>query len=230
MSSPVALIVGAGSGLSASLARALAARGHDVVLAARDTHDLAALVEETGASAVDCDASERDDVARLFARIDERPGPLTVAIYNPSGRVRGPIVELDPVAVERAIKVTAYGAFLTAQQAARRMLEHGTGTLLFTGASAGIKGFANSAPFAMGKFALRGLCQSLARELHPKGVHVGHVVVDGAIAPARDGEGGDGEDRRLDPDAIAASYLHLLDQHRSAWAWEIELRPWVETF
>ena len=230
---PIALIVGAGPGLSASLARALAARSHDLVLAARDTADLAGLAEETGATLVDCDGGERDDMARLFERIDALPGALAVAVYNPSARSRGPVAELDPVAVERALKVTAYGAFLMAHHAAPRMLERGRGAMLFTGASAGIKGFANSAPFAMGKFALRGLCQSLARELHPKGVHVGHVVIDGGIAGTPQRHRSDpveGPDDTLDPDAVARSYMHLLDQHRSAWSWEIELRPWIERF
>lgn len=230
---PVALVVGAGSGLSASLARALSTRSYDVVLAARDTSDLAALAHETNAKVVNCDAGDREDVAALFKTVDARPGKLAVAVYNPSSRSRGPVAELDPVAVEDALRITAYGAFLMAHHAARRMVDCGEGTLLFTGASAGVKGFANSAPFAMGKFALRGLCQSLARELHPKGVHVGHIVIDGGIANTaqrgRDGTA-QGPDDLLDPDRIADSYLHLLDQHRSAWAWEIELRPWTETF
>ncbi len=144
--------------------------------------------------------------------------------------MRGPLVELDPGEVDHAIMVTAYGAFLAAQEAARRMLEKGGGTILFTGASAGVKGYPQSAPFAMGKFALRGLAQSMARELHPQGIHVGHVVIDGGIASERYPEDPDKPDRWLDPDAIAAEYLHLHRQHRSAWAWEVELRPWLETF
>lgn len=230
---PAALIVGAGPGLSTSLAQALAARSHDVVLAARDTSDLASLAEETGATLIDCDAGDRDAVARLFEAVDARPGPLEVAVYNPSARARGPVAEIDPVDVERALRVTAFGAFLMAHHAAPRMLERGRGTMLFTGASAGVKGYARSAPFAMGKFALRGLCQSLARELHPQGVHIGHVVIDGGIASTpQSGRTNpqDGPDAMLDPDAVAQSYMHLIDQHRSAWAWEIELRPWVETF
>ena len=223
----VALVVGAGAGLSASLARVLAARGYDLVLASRDTSDLGALAGETGATLVDCDAAERTAVAHLFDVIDGRGTPLEVAVYNPSARVRGPVTDLDPVLVEKALLVSAYGAFLMAHHAAKRMLAQ-TGearrALLFTGASAGLKGFANSSSFAMGKFALRGLCQSLARELHPKGIHVGHFVIDGAIG--RNDESG----VRLDPDAIAHSYLALLDQPRSAWSWESELRPWVEPF
>lgn len=231
---PQALIVGAGSGLSAALARRLAARGYTLVLAARDPSDLSALCEETGALAVRCDAGSQADMASLFDAVDGQPEPLEVAIYNPSARLRGPITELDPQAVMDVLSVTAFGAFLMAQQAARRMLGHvqsgGRGALLFTGASAGVKGFANSAPFAMGKFALRGLCQSLARELHPQGIHVGHFVIDGAIAnPAHRSENPAADDR-LHPDAIADAYLHFLDQRRSAWAWEVELRPWVERF
>ena len=229
---PVALIVGAGAGLSAALARALHDT-HEIVLAARDTRDLAGLVEESGAVAIDGDAGDRDDMARLFERVDELPGPLDIAVYNPSARRRGPVAELDPVAVEEALRVSAYGAFLMAHHAAKRMLARGGGTLLFTGASAGTKGFANSAPFAMGKFALRGLCQSLARELHPKGIHVGHVVIDGGIASTPQNarsNAKEGPDTMLDPDAIAQAYLQLVAQHRSAWSWEIELRPWTETF
>lgn len=222
-----ALIIGAGAGLSASLARKLHSRGHQVVLAARDTSDLGALAQETGAVLVDCNARDRNDMDRLFAVVDEQPGPLEVAVYNPSARERGPVETLDPEAVENAIMVTAYGAFLMAHHAAARMKPRAQGAMLFTGASAGTKGFAQSSTFAMGKFALRGLCQSLARELHPEGVHIGHFVIDGGIAPAGSANT---EANRLNPDAIADSYMAFLDQDRSAWAWEIELRPWVERF
>ena len=229
----IALILGAGPGLSASVARSLARRGHHVVLASRDTADLAPLVEEIGATAIACDAASRDSVQNLFDRIDAMDGDLAVAHYNASGRVRGPIQDLDPAAVEAALAVSATGAFLMAHHAARRMIPRGEGALLFTGASAGVKGFPRSAPFAMGKFALRGLCQSLARELHPQGIHVGHVVIDGGIRGTPQSGRTDvteGEDDMLDPDAVAASMMALLDQHRSAWTWEIELRPWIERF
>ena len=229
-----ALIVGAGPGLSTSLARALRARGHDLVLAARDPADLEPLASEIEATLVACDAGRPEDVDRLFAVVDARPGPLAVAVYNPSARTRGPVTELDREAVWEALRVTAYGAFLMAQAATARMLpgaaEGRTGNLLFTGASAGVKGYAGSAPFAMGKFALRGLCQSLARELHPKGIHVGHVVVDGAIASAARPPDAARPDAMLDPQALADTFLVLLDQPRSAWSWEVEVRPWVETF
>ncbi|MEM9552287.1 MAG: SDR family NAD(P)-dependent oxidoreductase [Pseudomonadota bacterium] len=222
-----ALIIGAGAGLSASVARKLAKRGHNIVLAARNTTDLDGLASELDATVVACNARDRGDMAALFAKVDAIEGPLDAAVYNPSARVRGPVTELDPDAVENAILVSAYGAFLMAHHAAKRMLAEGSGAMLFTGASAGVKGFPNSSTFAMGKFALRGLCQSLARELHPKGIHVGHFVIDGAISKS---SSANDENAQLDPDAIAESYVHFLDQHPSAWAWEIELRPWVERF
>ena len=225
-----AVIIGAGKGLSASLARKLAARGHKLVVSARDVDKLSDLEAETGAVCVQADGSKHEDMKRVFEAADALGLPLDVAVYNPSARVRGGVTDLDPQAVHNAITVTAFGAFLMAQQAARRMIKQGSGNILFTGASAGVKGFANSSTFAMGKFALRGLAQSLARELHPQGVHIGHFVIDGGIRnPERmDPEGQ--PDAMLDPDAIADSYLHFLDQPRSSWAWEIELRPWVERF
>ena len=225
-----ALVVGAGSGLSASLARALASEGIKVALAARTPDDLASLASETGAKTYPCDASKPADVEKLFAAFDGAFGAPEVVIYNASYRTRGPLIELDPAEVEKSLAVTAYGAFLVAQQAVKRMLPKGRGAVLFTGASAGVKGYAQSAPFAMGKFALRGLAQSMARELHPQGIHVAHVVIDGGIKSGRRPEPADKPASLLDPDGIAASYLHLIHQPRSAWAWEIELRPWVERF
>jgi len=223
-----ALIVGAGSGLSASLARALAKDGIKVALAARSTGDLDALVKQTGARAFACDAAKRGEVEKLFADLDSTLGAPDIVVYNSSFRTRGPFVELDPLDVEKSLAVTAYGAFLVAQQAARRMLPKKHGAILLTGASAGVKGYPQSAPFAMGKFALRGLAQSMARELSPQGIHVAHVVIDGGIKSARRAESEGNPDSLLDPDAIAESYMHLIYQPRSAWAWEIELRPWVE--
>ncbi|TQV75828.1 SDR family NAD(P)-dependent oxidoreductase [Denitrobaculum tricleocarpae] len=228
-----AVIIGAGEGLSAALARKLHARGHKLLLAARNTGKLAELQAETGATMVTCDASEAADMEKVFAEADALEGPLDVAIYNPSARVRGGITDLDPAAVKSAVLITGYGAFLMAQQAAKRMIPQGKGAILFTGASAGVKGYPNSSTFAMGKFALRGLAQSLARELHPQGIHIGHFVIDGGIRNASRPERvetAENPDSMLDPDAIAESYLHFLDQPRSSWAWEIELRPWVEKF
>ena len=225
-----ALIVGAGAGLSASLARVLAKDGIKVALAARTIGDLDALAKQTGARAFACDATERPQVEKLFAEVDASLGAPDIVIYNASFRTRGPFVELDPLDVKKALAVTAYGAFLVAQQAARRMLPKKHGAILLTGASAGVKGYPQSAPFAMGKFALRGLAQSMARELSPQGIHVAHVVVDGGIRSARRPDSAESPDSTLDPDAIADTYIHLIHQPRSAWAWEIELRPWVEKF
>ena len=225
-----ALIVGAGAGLSASLARVLAKDGIKVALAARTIGDLDALAKQTGARAFACDATERPQVEKLFADVDASLGAPDIVIYNASFRTRSPFVELDPLDVEKALAVTAYGAFLVAQQAARRMLPKKHGAILLTGASAGVKGYPQSAPFAMGKFALRGLAQSMARELSPQGIHVAHVVVDGGIRSARRPDSAESPDSTLDPDAIADTYIHLIHQPRSAWAWEIELRPWVEKF
>jgi NAD(P)-dependent dehydrogenase (short-subunit alcohol dehydrogenase family) len=225
-----ALIVGSGSGLSASLARAFAKAGMKVALAARSTGKLQPLASEIGATAFACDATKANDVAKLFRAVTEQIGEPEVVVYNASYRQRGPFVELDPAEVEKSLTVTAYGGFLVAQEAARRMLPRGRGALLFTGASASIKGYAQSAPFAMGKFALRGLAQSLARELGPQGIHVAHFVIDGGIRSERRPDPPDRPDSLLDPDAIAATYLHVLQQPRSAWTWEVELRPWVEKF
>jgi len=225
-----ALIVGAGAGLSASLTRALTRDGIEVALAARTTDDLDALTRETGARAFACDASKSAEVEKLFTDLEAAGAAPEIVIYNASLRARGPFVDLDPAEVERSIAVSAFGGFLVAQQAARRMLPKRHGAILFTGASASLKGYAQSAPFAMGKFALRGLAQSMARELAPQGIHVAHVVIDGGIKSARRGEPADAPDSMLDPDAIAATYLQLIRQPRSAWTWEIELRPWVERF
>ncbi len=225
-----ALIIGAGAGLSASLARLFSAKGLRVSLAARTTGDLSALATDTGARVHACDAGDAASVDAMFAAVEAADGAPDVLVYNPSARVRGPFVDVDASAVAEALKVTAFGAFVAAQQAARRMVPAGHGAILFTGASAGVKGYAQSASFAMGKFALRGLAQSLARELHPKGVHIGHFVIDGGIRGANRPEPADTPDSMLDPDAIARSYWHFLEQDRSAWAWEIEVRPWVERF
>ena len=231
MEKPSAVIIGVGHGLSASLARELA-RDHALTLAARSREKMQDVAKETGAEAVLLDATDEKAVAALF---DALPQPPRVVIYNPSSRVRGPVAELDAEDVRRAIEVTAIGAFLTGKHAARRMLEAEPidgcrGTILFTGASAGVKGFPQSAPFAMGKFAQRGLAESMARELHPKGIHIAWINIDGAILnPGRE-EPDDNPGSMLRPDAIARTYRHLIEQDRSAWSNEIAVRPWVETF
>ncbi len=228
----IALIVGSGPGLSASLARLFTKEGMKVALAARDTKKLDGLVKEIGGRAYACDASSPQDVEKLFESVTQDMGETNLAVYNASGRVRGPIGDLDPEAVRNTIMVTCYGGFLVGQAAAKRMIKAGHGTILFTGASASVKGYANSAAFAMGKLGLTGLVQSMARELQPQNIHVAQVVIDGGITdPTRpDRLTARGPDGGLDPDAIAQTYLHLHRQHRSAWASHVELRPWSEKF
>jgi len=225
-----ALIVGAGKGLSAAIARVLSREGLQLGLVARNIEKLAPLCKETGARAFACDVADAEQVATMFERVDQSLGPADVVVYNASARVRGPFTSLIPADVDRAIRVSAFGGFLVAQQAVKRMLKARHGAILFTGASASVKGYAESAPFAMGKFALRGLAQSMARELAPKGIHVAHFVIDGGIKSAERHESAGASDSLLLPEAIAEAYLHVLRQHRSAWTWEMELRPWVEKF
>jgi NAD(P)-dependent dehydrogenase (short-subunit alcohol dehydrogenase family) len=225
-----ALIVGAGEGMSASLTRLLTRQGLRVALAARNTAKLDALCKETGAKAFTCDATNADDVEKLFADVENQFGGPEVVVYNASQRARGPFIELDPADVAQSIAVSAFGGFLVAQQALQRMLPEQRGAILFTGASASIKGFAQSAPFAMGKFALRGLAQSLAREFAPQGIHIAHFVIDGGIRSSVRAEPADRPDSMLDPDAIALNYWNVLQQPRSAWSSELEIRPWVEKF
>ncbi len=230
MNFKTALIVGAGYGLSASLARLFIQAGLKVALAARQHDKLQPLCDELGAAAFACDVSDRKAVWQLFDDVDAQLGPPDVVICNPSYRTRGSIVDLDAADVEKALMVTAYGGFLVGQQAAKRMLAKGYGAIVFTGASASVKGYPQSAPFAMGKFALRGLVQSMARELAPQNIHVAHVVIDGAILPPGQSQPANQPDSLLDPDEIAQSYWYLIQQHRSTWTWEVELRPWVERF
>ena len=237
----IALIVGAGSGLSASLTRLFASEGATVAVAARNTEKLAPICEETGAKAYSCDATDGAQVDQLFDAVGADLGVPDIVVYNASGRARGPITEVDREAVLNAVIVSCYAGFLVGQKAAQLMLPRGSGSIFFTGASASIKGYAQSAPFAMGKFALRGLAQSMARELAPQNIHIGHFVIDGGIRQGPDdprgarnlaaaGHTGEVTDSLLDPDAIARTYLDVHRQHRSAWTWEVELRPWVEKF
>ena len=225
-----ALIVGAGQGLSAALARRLAREGIGVALAARNVDKLAALASEVGAATFACDAADPAAVRQLFEAVETRLGAPDLVVYNAAMRARGAIDELDPANVRDTLAVNAFGAFLVAQEAARRMAPRKSGAIFFTGTSASIKGYAKSSPFAMGKFAMRGLAQSLARELAPQGVHVVHFVIDGVIRNPGRTEDPNKPDSMLDPDAIAETYLQAFRQSRSAWTWEFELRPWTETF
>ncbi|MBO6949673.1 MAG: SDR family NAD(P)-dependent oxidoreductase [Rhodospirillales bacterium] len=221
-----ALIVGAGKGLSASLARRARAENMTPLLAARNTGKLDDLLKETNGHAFECDASDPKSVDKLFAGVTSDFGVPELVIFNASARARGPIAELDQDEVRRVLEIAAYGGFLVGQAAAKIMLPRGSGSILFTGASASVKGYVNSASFAMAKFALRGLAQSMARELAPKGIHVGHFVIDGGIGESDDPE----NPNKLHPDHIAESYFHVHNQDRSAWTWEMELRPFVENF
>jgi NAD(P)-dependent dehydrogenase (short-subunit alcohol dehydrogenase family) len=225
-----ALIVGAGEGLSASLARLFAREKIDIALAARKIEKLGPLCGQTGAHAYACDATNAEEVERLFGLVEREIGTPDIVVYNASTRARGAFVDLVPAEVAQAIAVSAFGGFLVAQQAVQRMLPDKHGAILFTGASASVKGYAQSAPFAMGKFALRGLAQSMARELSPQGIHVAHFVIDGGIRSTARTEAPDRPDSMLDPDAIAENYWNVLQQPRSTWSWELELRPWVEKF
>jgi NAD(P)-dependent dehydrogenase (short-subunit alcohol dehydrogenase family) len=225
-----ALIVGAGPGISASLARSLTGLGVTVALAARNIQKLDALIHGTGAHAFVADAADPASVSKLFDEATDRIGAPDIVIYNAGARAHGPLADLDPLAVQKAVAITAFGGFLVTQQAAKRMLPRGRGAILLTGATASIKGFAQSSAFAMGKFALRGLAQSAARELGPKGIHVAHFVIDGAVRSAQRPDSVEQPDSTLDPDAIAQSYIDVLRQPRSAWSFEVELRPWVERF
>ena len=232
------VIVGAGSGLSASLANLFHREGMNICLAARNIEKLSDLSQKTGAFLFQCNASKPEEVRNLFKFSDDNIGVPEIVIFNPSSRVRGPIIELDPVETKNALDITCYGGFLVAREAAIRMIKRGSGSIFFTSASAAIKGYANSSVFAMGKFGLRGLAQSMARELHPKNIHIGHFVIDGGISTGASSDQSsvtknrydDGSDKWLNPDEIAKTYLDFHRQHRSSWAWEIELRPWLENF
>ena len=226
-----AIIVGTGPGLSAALTRQCAREGMRVAVAARDTAKLADLVRDTGAHPITCDVVDRRQVESLFEEVDKRWGSPHLVIFNAGERYRAPIEAIDPERFDRALRVTALGGLLVAQAAAMRMIKRGGGSILLTGATASVKGLPGSTPFAMAKFALRGLAQCLARELAPKNIHVAHFVIDGGIATTWAGQdGARGEDTWLDPEDIAREYLHIHRQRRSAWTWEVELRPWVEKF
>ena len=226
-----ALIVGAGPGLSSSLTYLLLKNKFKVAIAARNVEKLTPLTETSNVDVYKCDASNINQVQTLFKKLDKTLGTPDLVIYNPSARVRGEIVEVDPEDTQKAINITCFGAFLVAQEAAKRMVKRGSGSIFFTGASASVKGYANSSVFAMGKFGLRGLAQALARELHPQNIHIGHFIIDGGIKADHRPERNDpGDDSMLDPEAIANTYLQFHRQHRSSWSWEIELRPWLETF
>ena len=222
------LIVGAGAGLSAAVARRFAREGARIALAARHPDKLGALAAELKATTYACDVADRAAVDAMVTAVTADLGLPDVVMFNPSARVRGPFIGLDPEAVRQALLVTCYGGYLVCNAVVPGMAARGSGTILLTGASASVKGYPQSASFAMGKFGLRGLAQSLAREFQPQGIHIAHFVIDGGIRSA--GRPDDGEDALLAPEAIAETYYQVARQHRSAWSWEVELRPWLEKF
>ena len=225
MTQKAVLIVGAGSGLSASLARAFNSKGMKIVLAARNIDKLDSLKKEIDALVFQCDSTENKSVQNLFLQTDSIIGTPEIVIYNPSLRIVKPFIEYDPDEMLQSIKVNSYGAFLVAHESVKRMLKIGKGNIFFTGSSASVKGFAKSASFAMGKFGLRGLAQSLARELHPQNIHIGHFVIDGGI-----GKEPVGNYQMIHPDEIAKQYLNFYLQDKKAWSWEIEIRTNTEKF
>ena len=225
MTQKAVLIVGAGSGLSASLARAFNSKGMKIVLAARNIDKLDSLKKEIDALVFKCDSTENKSVQNSFLQTDSIIGTPEIVIYNPSLRIVKPFIEYDPDEMLQSIKVNSYGAFLVAHESVKRMLKIGKGNIFFTGSSASVKGFAKSASFAMGKFGLRGLAQSLARELHPQNIHIGHFVIDGGI-----GKEPVGNYQMIHPDEIAKQYLNFYLQDKKAWSWEIEIRTNTEKF
>tara|TARA_R110000744_G_scaffold287475_3_gene398615 strand:+ start:2385 stop:3074 length:690 start_codon:yes stop_codon:yes gene_type:complete len=224
------LIVGAGNGLSASLTHLFITKGFNTILACRNINKIQKLCNDTGAHPFCCDVSNKKEVDALFSYIDEEFKTIDIVVYNAGIYERGSIIQVSEQAVKTSLMTNAYGAFLIAQEASKRMINAGQGSMLFTGASAGVKGYAKSAPFAMGKFALRGLCQSLARELAPQNIHVAHFVIDGLIYSENRGDHYNNPITTLDPNAIAKTYYQIAIQDKSAWTWEIELRPSTEIF
>ncbi|MBK8017989.1 MAG: SDR family NAD(P)-dependent oxidoreductase [Betaproteobacteria bacterium] len=224
-----AVIVGAGNGLGASLARLFSLEGLRVILMARDGSGLAQLSRDTGARVHTGECSDPEVTASLFSQIDQDGLVPEVVVFNVGSRHRGAIDTLDPAKVEESWRTGCFGAFLVAQQAARRMIPRRRGTLLFTGGTASVRADAENSAVAMAKFGLRALAASVARELSPRGIHVAHVVIDGTIAnPEYNGDRRDDND--LDPDAISRTYLELHRQHRSCWTSELSVRPWSESF
>ena len=229
-----AVVVGVGTGLGLALVNALAAQGYTVLAAARSISKLGARAKEFPRGSVvpvSCDATAPADVDALFAQ-SEAVGALEIAIYNAGAFERGGILDTRPEDFERCWRVGCFGGYLMGRAAARLMVARGAGTILFTGATASLRGGAGFVNLASPKFALRALAQCMARELGPKGVHVAHVIIDGQIKSERYAhlEDARGPDSLLTPGAIADAYLGVHRQPRSAWTHELDLRPWVEKF
>ncbi len=234
MTTQTAVVVGVGPGLGAALVRTFAKEGYTVYAAARSASSLSKLDDQSAPGRVvpiDCDATKAADVERVFEAAAQT-GAIEVGIFNAGAFVRSSILETDPNEFERCWRVGCFAGFLVGQAAARRMVQRGAGTILFTGATASLRGGAGFVNLASPKFGLRAVAQSMARELAPQGIHVAHVVIDGQINSERYAHlrGERGPDALLEPDAIAAQYLALHRQHRSAWTHELDLRPWSEKF
>lgn len=231
----VAVVVGVGPGLGLALVNAFAGAGMDVAMSSRDGKNLEAMrpdIPGVSVKAYPADATDADAVARLFDDVERDLGDITVVIFNAGAFQMANILDVTPEDFERCWRVGAYGGFLVGQQAARRMVPRGEGSILFTGATAALRGGANFVNLASPKFALRAVSQSMARELGPQGIHVAHVIVDGLIESDRFREVAKerGPDSLLKPADIAASYLYLHRQPRSAWTQELDVRPWTEKF
>lgn len=234
MKDEVAVVMGVGPGLGAALVRRFSNEGMRVVAAARSASKRQELQQGTGGDRVtlqDCDVADPAQVAEAFATADKL-GELALVVFNAGAFQRGSVLETEPADFERCWRVGCYGGLVVAQAAARRLTARGRGSILFTGATASLRGGRGFSTLASPKFALRGLVQSLSRELGPEGVHVAHVILDGQInLPGREEQTRErGPDALLDPDAIAANYWHLHCQHPSTWTQELDLRPWVEPF
>jgi len=237
------LVVGVGDGVGGAIARAFAAEGYTVCMTRRPRHldqleALAAEIRQNGgdARAYGVDARQEAEMAALVDRIEAEVGPLEVVVFNIGANVRFGIVETTAQVFSKVWEMACFAGFLTGREAARVMLPRGRGTILFTGASASLRGKDGFSAFASAKAGLRALAQSLAREVGPQGIHVAHVVVDGAIdgvftrSIRDDVEGLLARDEILKPDDIAANYVWLHRQPRSAWTHELDLRPWAETW
>jgi NAD(P)-dependent dehydrogenase (short-subunit alcohol dehydrogenase family) len=231
----VAVVVGVGPGLGLALVRRFAKAGMAVALAARTKDRLEQLLAKEAiesARAYACDATEPAAVEGLFAQVEQDLGTPEVVVFNAGAFRPGGILEIDPADFEQCWRIGCFAGFLVGQAAARRLVGQGRGTIIFTGATAALRGSARFANLAVPKFGLRALAQTMARELGPQGIHVGHVIIDGQIRSERYAHlaAERGPDALLEPDAIAEAYYQLHAQPRSAWTLELDLRPWVEKF
>jgi len=230
-----AVVVGVGPGLGASLVRTFATAGLNVAAAARDPDKVSDHVgggEGGEVRLYGCDSTDETAVETLFDQAEADLGPVAVAVYNAGAFVPASILETSSADFERCWRVGCLGGFHVGKAAATRMQPRGQGTIILTGATAALRGGGRFHNLAVGKFGLRALAQSMARELGPQGLHIAHVIIDGMIQSERHAHLGEerGPDSLLEPDEIAAEYLHLHNQHRSAWTLELDLRPWVEKF